>query len=347
LIRHAGWSIAAIRLLLPSVTFAQLPARAPPAAASAAGQAEVERVIVTGSNIPTAQEESSLPVTRYTAEFLQKSGAGTPVEGLRQLPSFVGNASTENNSNNGSGAATINLRGLGAENTIILINGRRAFLGSTFDGRDINLIPISGIQRVEVLKDGASSIYGSDAVAGVVDFVMYGDRRLPPYEGAEFELRYGTTTDTDANECQAWIRGGVTGLSGKVAIFAGAEYYNRAALRSIDRTISRTADTSNNSEIGLNPNIGVTGLGLGGLNNNSPIFAGRVSVFLGVDPIIGAPIVRQFVLTDLSNNAPTATFNTPSGYRLFDPLGGGATRPGSTSARLVRPFRRTKSPWNT
>ena len=62
---------------------------------------------------------------------------------------------------------------------------------------DVNLIPISGLQRVEVLKDGASSIYGSDAVAGVVNFVMYGDRTLAPYEGAEFELRYGNTTDTD------------------------------------------------------------------------------------------------------------------------------------------------------
>jgi iron complex outermembrane receptor protein len=313
-----------MRFLLPSVAVAQLPAPAPPAAASAAGPAEVERVIVTGSNIPTAREESSLPVTIYTAEWLQKSGAGTPVEGLRQLPSFVGNASTENNSNGGTGAASINLRGLGAENTIILINGRRAFLGSTFDGRDINLIPISGIQRAEVLKDGASSIYGSDAVAGVVDFVLYGDRRLPPYEGAEFEIRYGTTTDTDANERQAWIRGGVTGLDGKVAIFAAAEYYNRAALMSVDRTIAVTGDTSNNQEINVNPNIGVAGLGLGGLNNNSPTFAGRVSVFIDVDPITGAPIVRQLVLTDLSNNAPTATFNTPSGYRFFDPLGAGS-----------------------
>ena len=94
-------------------------------------------MIVTGSNIPTAQEESSLPVTKYTAELLQKSGADTPVEGLRQLPSFVGNAATENNSVGGSGAASINLRGLGSENVLILINGRRAFLGSGFGGAGV------------------------------------------------------------------------------------------------------------------------------------------------------------------------------------------------------------------
>jgi iron complex outermembrane receptor protein len=289
-------------LIFASNAFAQEPP--PPAAA------EVERVIVTGSNIPTAQEESSLPVTSYTAEFLQKSGAGTPVEGLRQLPSFVGNAMTENNSNGGSGAASVNLRGIGEENVVILINGRRAFLGESFDGQDVNLIPISAIQRVEVLKDGASSVYGSDAVAGVVDFVLYGDRRLPPYEGAEFEVRYGTTTDHDANERQAWIRGGVTGLDGKVAIFAAAEYYNRAALFSVDRDIAVTGDLSNSTDIGLNPNIGVAGLGLGGINNNSPTFAGRVQ-------IAGT---GQLVLNDLSNNAPVPVVGQlPSGYRRFEP----------------------------
>jgi hypothetical protein len=80
---------------------------------SASITAETERIIVTGSNIPTAQEEPSLPVTRYTAEFLRKAGAATPVEGLRQLPSFVGNTSTESDSNGGSGAASIKLRGIG------------------------------------------------------------------------------------------------------------------------------------------------------------------------------------------------------------------------------------------
>ena len=143
---------------------------------------------------------------------------------------------------------------------------------------DVNLIPLSGLQRVEVLKDGASSIYGSDAVAGVVNFIMWNDTHDngPLFEGAEFEIRYGNTTDTDANVRQAWIRGGVTGLDGKVAIFASAEYYNRAGIYSRDRYISSTGDTSNNHEINVNPNLGLAGLGLGGFNNNSSIFAGRV-----------------------------------------------------------------------
>jgi iron complex outermembrane receptor protein len=264
---------------------------------------EIERVIVTGSNIPTAQEQVSIPVTTYTAQWLRKSGSNTPVEGLRQLPTFVGNVETENDSNGGDGSAFINLRGLGAENTLVLINGRR-MIGGNGLAADVNLIPLSAIQKVDILKDGASSIYGSDAVAGVVNFMMWNDIRDygPIYEGAEFEIRYGTTTDHDANVRQAWIRGGVTGLDGKVAIFASAEYYNRAALFSIDRHISQTADTSNDPNIGLNPNIGVTGLGLGGINNNSPTFAGALTTATD----------GNLVLIDLSNSAPT-----PASYRAF------------------------------
>jgi iron complex outermembrane recepter protein len=308
---------AGLPLIFASNAFAQAPPPPPPT------EAVAERVIVTGSNVPTAAEQASIPVTTYTAQWLQKSGSNTPVEGLRQLPTFVGLAATENDSNGGDGTAQINLRGLGPENTLVIMNSRRIIAGASFLGPDVNLIPISAIQKVDVLKDGASAIYGSDAVAGVVNFMMWNDIRDygPIYEGAEFEVRYGTTTDTDANVRQAWIRGGVTGLDGKVAIFAAAEYYNRAALLARDRVISATGDTSQNTQILLNPNTGITGLGLGGLNNNSPTFAGRAStVSLG-----------ELVLNDLSEFAPT-----PASYRRFEPddPGPGEFLPGSDPSRF-------------
>ncbi len=118
-----------------------------PTAISFAQEAVTERVVVTGSNIPTAETESALPVTIYTADVLQKQGANTPAEGLRQLPSFLGNTATENDSNGGDGQAFINLRALGAGNTLILINGRRAF-----GFKNINAIPIAALARSEVLK---------------------------------------------------------------------------------------------------------------------------------------------------------------------------------------------------
>src|SRR6266446_9340968 len=219
-------------LLVATAAYAQAPAT----------EATTESVYVTGSDIPTAETESALPVTVYTAEVLKKQGANTPVEGIRQLPSFVGNAATENDSNGGDGTATINLRAIGSANVLVLINTRR-----TFNFNDINLIPIGAVSRTEILKDGASAIYGADGVAGVVNFVLLNGPGEKPYEGAEIYLKYGNTTDSDAHVRQVYLRGGVTGLDGKVSIAAEGEYYSRANLYSRDRfLVAGTGDNSNN-----------------------------------------------------------------------------------------------------
>ncbi len=274
------------------------------------GEATTERVIVTGSYIPTAETEAALPVTVYTAEVLQKQGANTPVEGLRQLPSFVGAATTENDSNGGNGQAGINLRGIGQNNVLVLINGRRAFLGQGLNtSADINAIPISGLTRSEVLKDGASAVYGSDAVAGVVNFIMLNGPGEAPYEGAEVGVLYGNTTDHDAHVRQAYIRGGVTAMNGKVSIAAAGEYYSRANLFSRDRTIATTGDTSNSAGDPFYPNS--AGLGWGGLNNNSSNFAGHVTIFA---PTVENPDnTRDLVLID-----PRTSQVTPASYRDFN-----------------------------
>jgi iron complex outermembrane receptor protein len=216
--------------------------------------AETDRVVVTGSYIPTAETATALPVTIYTADYLRKQGANTPAEGMRQLPSFVGNTSTENDSNGGDGSAFINLRALGAGNTLILINGRRAFSFS-----NINSIPIGALSRAEVLQDGASAIYGSDAVAGVVNFILLNGPGEAPYQGAEIDLLYGNTTDNDAHVRQAYVRGGVA--TNKFSIAAAAEYYDRATIFARDREISASADRRS----------------LGGLNNGSSFYPGRIT----------------------------------------------------------------------
>ena len=298
-------SALAVGVGLPFLVAASANAQAP------APEATTERVIVTGSYIPTAETESALPVTVYTAEVLQKQGANTPVEGLRQLPSFVGNAATENDSNGGDGSATINLRGIGAANTLILVNGRR-----TFNFNDINAIPIGAISRVEVLKDGASAVYGSDGVAGVVNFILLNGPGEKPYEGAEIFALYGNTTDSDAHVRQVYVRGGVTGLDGKVSIAAVGEYYSRANLFSRDRTIARTGDASNNPD----------GLGLGGTNSDSPTFGGRVSVSNNASTVY--PVTGALVLTDLSNNQVT-----PGSYRRFEQTAFGGV-PGTDPSRF-------------
>src|SRR6195256_6254716 len=256
-LRSALVAAVGVPFLIAAGAYAQAPT-------PAATEATTERVVVTGSYIPTAETESSLPVTVYTAEVLKKQGANTPVEGLRQLPSFVGNAATENNSNGGNGSATINLRGIGSANTLILINGRR-----TFNFNDINAIAIGSISRTEVLKDGASAVYGSDGVAGVVNFILLNGPGEKPYEGAELYALYGDTTETDAHVRQVYLRGGVTGLDGKVSIAAEGEYYSRANLFSRDRfAVAGTANQTNSP----------TGAQRGGRNTASPTFAGRIRI---------------------------------------------------------------------
>ena len=320
--RKLGFSRSALAAGLGVPFLIALSASAQDAPAPAA-EATTERVIVTGSYIPTAETESALPVTVYTAEVLQKAGANTPVEGLRQLPSFVGNSMTENDSNGGNGAAGINLRGIGQQNTLVLLNGRRAFLGVQNNGApDINAISIGALARTEVLKDGASAIYGSDAVAGVVNFVMINGPGEAPYQGAEIFALYGNTTDTDAHVRQAYVRGGVTGLEGKVSIAAAGEYYSRANLFSRDRTIATTGDKSNNP----------TGLGLGGQNTNSPTFAGRITI-AGAGSSLGFP-TGALVLSDLSQGGAI----TGADYRTFEQAPGTAgTDPSRFNFRAFTP----------
>ena len=220
------------------------------------GTAEPGRVYVTGSYIPAAESEASLPVSVYTAQTLQKVGANTAAEGLRgQIPSYVGATATENDSNGGNGSANINLRALGAGNTLTLVNGRRAFAFT-----DINAIPFGAIVRTEVLKDGASAIYGSDAVAGVVNFVLLNGPGTQPLKGAEIDFLYGNTSDRDARVLQAYVNAGWANEKFSIAI--SANWYDRSAIYSRDRDVSQTSDARR----------------LGGSNTSSPTFPGRVAL---------------------------------------------------------------------
>jgi iron complex outermembrane receptor protein len=249
-----------------------------------------ERVIIIQDAIPVSETEGALRVLVSTAESMEKQGANTPIEALREIPFFVGTTRTENDSMGGDGSASINFYALGARNVLPLINGRRAFGFS-----NINAIPISALARTEILDGG---VFGTDSAAGAVNFILLNGPGEKPYEGAEIHALYGNTTDSDAHVRQIYLRGGVTGSDGKVSIAASAEYYSRANLFSRDREISRTGDLTNDA----------TGLGLGGVNNNSPTFAGRVSLSGSILPGGG-----QRILIDLTNNAPT-----PASYRVFD-----------------------------
>jgi iron complex outermembrane receptor protein len=252
---------------------------------------------------------------------MQKGGANTPIEGLRQIPIFLGTTATENDSNGGDGTAFISLYGLGSNNVLTLINGRRAFSFS-----DINAISISALARAEYLKHNGGVIYGSGAVAGVFNFILINGPGERPYEGAELHALYGNTTDADAHVRQVYLRGGVTGLDGKVSIAATGEYYSRANLYARDRSdVARSGDTSNN--IGEPNYPGSAGMQWGGLDNNSPIFGGRATILTAV----GNTPAGSIVLINPGNNAP----NPATSYRRFDAIPG--TDPSRFNFRAFTP----------
>jgi iron complex outermembrane receptor protein len=138
---------------------------------SPAGIAEVERVIVTGSNIPTAEEVGPNPVDTYRPSDMEKLGIRNSTDLLTNLPQEMGTTVNQNMSSFGDGSVIPNLRGLLPKETLVLIDGKRAAIvgaggvfssGPTNAGVDINLIPFPMIDHIDILKDGASAIYGSD-----------------------------------------------------------------------------------------------------------------------------------------------------------------------------------------
>jgi outer membrane cobalamin receptor len=154
---------------------------------------------VTGSRIRSANLESTTPVTQVTAQDVVTQGVTRIEDLVNQLPQAFA-AQNVTVSNGSTGTATLNLRGLGAPRTLVLIDGRRMPYGGVTSASvapDINQIPTSMIERVDILTGGASAVYGSDAVAGVVNFIMKKD-----FEGVEVtspvQSSTGTRTTTPA-----------------------------------------------------------------------------------------------------------------------------------------------------
>ena len=257
---------------MASSAFAQNP---PPLGATPApATAEAARVIVTGSNIPTAEEVGVNPVDTYDRDSINKTGELTTEQFLLSLPIANANiipiSNNENGSNTTVGAATIALRGFDARATLILLDGRRVAVYPTGNNPglvnvmfvDLNSIPQAAIESIEILKDGASTTYGADAVAGVVNLKMRHN-----YDGAEARVEYGNTLDKDSGEFDSSAIFGVgnadTNITGVL------NYYHRNSIANRDRGFSAVPPflSSNNSPYNLQLSSNVAGAA-GGANLN-------------------------------------------------------------------------------
>jgi len=216
------------------------------------------RIEVTGSNIKRVENEGALPVTTITRRDIERSGATTPME-LLQLVSANNslNAVTLGDSVGAVtfSAQTASLRGLGGGRTLVLINGHRVdtFAGELPGVQGVNLttIPLQAIDRVEILKDGASAVYGSDAIAGVINFITRSD-----YSGAEATAFYGTPTrggGGDQWQASATLGGGNLEKDGWNA-FLSAQYSEQKSLDQVSRNFSNSSYRPDIGLIGVSPN---------------------------------------------------------------------------------------------
>lgn len=187
---------------------------------------DVERIEVTGSRIKRTDIESASPITVFNAEDLAKSGHVTIEKFVHSIPAMNGGMNGANTNNGSGGAASANLRGLGAARTLVLINGRRYASG------DLNSIPMAFIERVEVLRDGASTIYGSDAIAGVINFITKKN-----FEGVELTAQYDITGEGDGETSRVGATIGTSSDKGNVVI--SLEYANRNPIWQKDREFSK------------------------------------------------------------------------------------------------------------
>ena len=238
------------RLLLSAITLAVLTLANQTAAQAQEAEPAMQRVEVTGSSIKRLATEASLPVSTVKAEDLVKQGMTTLADLMMALPQSASLAP----SNAGSGT-NINLRGLGVNRTLVLLNGRRLANEAIADGyANLDVIPMSAIARVEILRDGASSIYGSDAIGGVVNFIT-----RTSYEGLEATLQHVEVARRGGGEEE---RGTLTWGKGNLerdgwSLWGTIDAHKRSALASRDRAGLSSPELL--TSIGRSPTLGTGG----------------------------------------------------------------------------------------
>ena len=287
---------------------------------------ELADVRVTGSRLNRPPSELSGNVIVLDREAIRATGELTLARVLRQLPQNVNSTnetygSTLNGARNVTGASTVNLRGLGSESTLILIDGRRVGHSGILGGvTDISTIPLSMVDRIEILLDSASAIYGSDAVGGVVNVITRRD-----YSGVELDLNYGRPHKSGYSETQANIGGGFSWGSGRLN--TNYEYFRDTGLDASERdsiivSNRSTLLTTNQKNTAAGPQIRVwTNFFDDTCNSDAPIWDRRRAV---VYELGGRVITRdEYAALDAEQQAMATCvndFTLPAGFQHTDSL---------------------------
>jgi iron complex outermembrane receptor protein len=312
----------------------------------AQGQTSLQRVEVTGSNIRRADAETASPVQTVTREELDRSGKTTVAEYLQTLSvDNQGSVPTTFGSGFASGASGISLRGLGAASTLVLINGRRiAPYGLADDGQkvfaDLNVIPLEAVERVEILKDGGSAIYGSDAMAGVINVILRKN-----YTGTVAKASYGQSRYGDGGDTRASITHGFGSMESQgFNVLLNLEVGKRQAIYNRDRKGRGTVGRSDLRPEGFDAETsgGVSG-------GTGAIIAGGGAAVSSVAANVRSPVNNLYysrtnqdaAATGFTRVFPGADCNVLSrGYPQGDP-GGGCLTDASQDYTQIQPSAET------
>src|SRR5438067_3876561 len=263
-------------------------------------KAAEEEIVVTGSRVRRKDLTTPAPVTVINREQITASGIAAIGDFLQQLPE-QGNALNTNVNNGGDGTTQVSLRNLGAQRTLVLVDGKRWVNGGTNAGLapDLNSIPSAAIERVEVLKDGASAVYGSDAIAGVVNIITR--RRV---NGTELSAYAGTSSHGDGTQYDINVSTGVAADKGSFFFTGG--YFDQSSMLAADRDWAKSSVTFNfaNHPNG-SPAIAARSTAPAG---SSRIPQGRAGINLGIHYKDSAP--------HNADGSPAAP-NDPNNYELY------------------------------
>lgn len=205
----------------------------PLAVAQEDGDEALEEITVTGSRIVRRDFQSASPIATVNAELFEQTAAITVESVLNTLPQFVPSiTSTSNNPSNG-GQANVSLRGLGTTRTLVLVDGRRVVPSNANGVVDLNIIPASLVSNVEIITGGASAVYGSDAIGGVVNF------KLKDFTGVEVSGGWGQTTESDGAQVSGSLTGGLEFAGGRGHVMGNVSYVDREVVFHGDREFSR------------------------------------------------------------------------------------------------------------
>jgi len=244
-------SLCVIAALAAQVTFQAHAAETD----NSAEEKKVERISVIGSNIKVNHDTGALPVTVISSQDIENSGALSGAELLADIPqqgdvSFNSSRSVGGVNDARGDVSSYNLRGLGTGNTLVLLNGRRLVLHPGTQSENFvpvttanaNTLPVRGLKRVEVLRDGAAAIYGSDAIAGVVNYALKDD-----YEGSEFNFNYGNEEGTERDALNISGATGFTFNNEKSHLSLSGGYYKREMIMASEKSFANSSDLRNNT----------------------------------------------------------------------------------------------------